>query len=103
MNVLEIYLVVNMVVITPLVPSTVHAMMDLPSIITMHLALVHIYTYMQIHHQYQLSIISLDINECDDNNGGCTQICENHPGEFNCSCHPGYFLDEDDVTCTGEL
>ena len=25
-----------------------------------------------------------NINECDYNNGSCSQICENHPGTFMC-------------------
>ncbi|EAL71369.1 hypothetical protein DDB_G0272434 [Dictyostelium discoideum AX4] len=32
-----------------------------------------------------------DIDEClDGNNGGCSQICKNSIGSFDCSCQPGY-------------
>lgn len=33
---------------------------------------------------------SPDNNECEFDNGGCDQICENLPGSFRCNCHPGY-------------
>ena len=31
----------------------------------------------------------------------CTQMCVEVEGSFNCSCYPGYELQEDRVTCTG--
>ncbi|XP_004446700.1 vitamin K-dependent protein S [Dasypus novemcinctus] len=36
-----------------------------------------------------------DINECKDPsnlNGGCSQICENIPGSYHCSCKSGFFM-----------
>ena len=45
----------------------------------------------------------LDINECENNNGGCMQICENIQGSFSCLCDPGYTLSPDGRTCTGRL
>ena len=32
----------------------------------------------------------LDTNECEINNGGCSQICINTIGSYNCSCNDGY-------------
>ena len=32
----------------------------------------------------------LDTNECILNNGGCSQICVNTIGSYNCSCNTGY-------------
>ncbi len=32
-----------------------------------------------------------DINECNGTNG-CTQLCVNQPGSFECACYPGYEL-----------
>ena len=42
-----------------------------------------------------------DIIECDDNNGGCSQICINTEGSFECFCRNGYVLDNDGRNCSG--
>ncbi|GBP19642.1 Fibropellin-1 [Eumeta japonica] len=34
----------------------------------------------------------LDINECNENNGGCDQKCINTPGNFSCGCNIGFEL-----------
>ena len=47
---------------------------------------------------YHLSIS--DINECDANNGGCSHVCVNKAGSFECQCNSGYEL-EDDKGCKG--
>lgn len=40
-----------------------------------------------------------DANECGDfTNGGCEQLCVNHPGGFNCTCKEGYEVRADDPT-----
>ena len=44
-----------------------------------------------------------DFNECDINNGGCDQICENTIGSFKCSCRPGYNQSQNGVSCDGKL
>ncbi|XP_064613090.1 signal peptide, CUB and EGF-like domain-containing protein 2 [Liolophura sinensis] len=33
-----------------------------------------------------------DVNECNTNNGGCSQTCTNTHGSYRCSCEPGYGL-----------
>ena len=44
--------------------------------------------------------ITIDINECLIDNGGCNQICLNTQGSFTCSCGTGYILDvADNQTC----
>ena len=42
------------------------------------------------------------MNECDTDNGGCSQICDNGIGHFNCSCYVGNTLDTNKLTCRGE-
>ena len=44
-----------------------------------------------------------DLNECDNNNGGCSQMCNNIVGSFYCSCESGYYLLHDGFTCNGEF
>ena len=45
----------------------------------------------------------VDINECQIDNGGCSQRCNNTVGSYNCSCQSGYELTDDDHNCTGKL
>ena len=40
-----------------------------------------------------------DINECLENNGGCSHNCSNQPGSYSCSCPMGYDLARDNKTC----
>ena len=41
-----------------------------------------------------------DINECDEQISGCSQVCTNNLGSFACSCYPGYTYDSGTNTCT---
>uniref|UniRef100_A0A8C7Z2C0 Oncoprotein induced transcript 3 n=1 Tax=Oryzias sinensis TaxID=183150 RepID=A0A8C7Z2C0_9TELE len=41
----------------------------------------------------------LDINECDKDNGGCSELCENTKGSRRCACGRGRLLSEDGLTC----
>ena len=43
-----------------------------------------------------------DINECQTDNGGCTQTCDNTNGFYQCSCWDGYELTSDNHTCVGK-
>ena len=46
----------------------------------------------------------IDINECVDNNGGCSQICSNTDGSFECECYNGYdFIENSTTDCKGTL
>lgn len=40
-----------------------------------------------------------DINECGQDNGGCSQVCRNQPGSFHCACHSGFALGADGRAC----
>ena len=48
-------------------------------------------------------LLILDVNECDDDNGGCDQLCNNTLGSFSCGCAEGYLLNGDSINCDGEL
>uniref|UniRef100_A0A8C4QT80 LDL receptor related protein 8 n=1 Tax=Eptatretus burgeri TaxID=7764 RepID=A0A8C4QT80_EPTBU len=39
------------------------------------------------------------VNECETNNGDCSQICRDRPIGFHCSCHRGFFLMSDNRSC----
>ena len=44
-----------------------------------------------------------DVNECGDGNkGGCSDVCINEAGSYECSCYPGYTLASDGHTCNGQ-
>lgn len=40
-----------------------------------------------------------DVNECSQKNGGCSQVCHNKPGSFQCACHSGFSLESDKKSC----
>ena len=48
---------------------------------------------------FNLGYFSKDINECGENNGGCSDICTNDAPGFECSCPEGFLLDEEGFTC----
>ena len=35
-------------------------------------------------------VFGTDIDECSTNSHGCSQVCINTDGSYNCSCHDGY-------------
>lgn len=43
--------------------------------------------------------LSLDIDECVENNGSCEQNCINTPGSFICDCPKGFRLSDDMSSC----
>lgn len=43
----------------------------------------------------------VDIDECTTGEAGCSQICKNTLGSFECSCDNGYELSYDSKTCDG--
>ena len=42
-----------------------------------------------------------DIDECQIETGGCTQICNNTVGSYHCECWDGYEMGNDSI-CIGE-
>ena len=54
------------------------------------------------HYNFSPYFSFLDINECSEENGGCSLACINTIGSYYCSCHtPGYTLTFDKHNCTG--
>ena len=43
-----------------------------------------------------------DVDECTDGLSGCSQVCTNIDGTFECSCTVGFTLGEDSQTCEGK-
>uniref|UniRef100_H2Y969 VWFA domain-containing protein n=1 Tax=Ciona savignyi TaxID=51511 RepID=H2Y969_CIOSA len=43
--------------------------------------------------------VCYDVNECDTNNGGCSDTCVNTQGSFHCTCPENMILDSDLATC----
>ena len=43
----------------------------------------------------------IDTDECNQDNGGCDQICNNAIGSYECSCRDGYELEFNGINCTG--
>lgn len=44
----------------------------------------------------------LDIDECSDNNGGCSEYCSNADGSYQCNCKTGLHVAVDGKTCIGK-
>lgn len=49
-----------------------------------------------------ITAMTVDEDQCAENNGGCQQNCLNEIPGYNCSCEPGYTLNEDGFSCDGE-
>jgi len=50
-----------------------------------------------------LPYIYSDINECETDNGGCTQTCVNTDGSYQCFCWDGYELTNNGYNCDGNV
>ena len=48
-----------------------------------------------------LIIFCIDVDECQNDNGGCEHTCINTPGSYLCECDNGYSLAEDGHMCSG--
>ena len=46
---------------------------------------------------------SADIDECTEPAHGCSQLCNNTLGSYNCFCLKGYLLEKDNKTCVGKF
>ena len=50
---------------------------------------------------YIIHIVA-DVDECLNNNGGCSHKCVNMAGTYRCECPPGSILHSNGHDCTGE-
>jgi hypothetical protein len=48
-----------------------------------------------------INVLCAEINECQDGNSSCEQVCMNTIGSYECACYDGYRLNQDRLTCTG--
>ena len=48
-----------------------------------------------------MPFITLDIDECLRNNGGCEYSCSNTDGSYKCGCQPGFKLKSNGHDCEG--
>ena len=62
----------------------------------------HTCTGQLIIQHYDNTFKNADINECDQNNGKCSQICFNEVGSYVCECQNGYQLDQTGLNCDGK-
>ena len=51
---------------------------------------------------FNAAFIHSDIDECENGDDDCRQVCNNTPGSYECSCYSGYFLRSDSQSCEGE-
>ena len=58
--------------------------------------------FIAFHTQIIMLHILTDTDECSVNNGGCSQLCVNKPGAFECKCKTGYKLHDDKKNCSGD-
>ncbi len=57
---------------------------------------LHVYSCLSLIHL----VLTVDIDECTQDNGSCDQICTNIDGSFFCDCDVGYQLV--DGLCQGD-
>ena len=50
-----------------------------------------------------LFFIVAEGSQCDETNGGCSDVCVNRTGEITCYCNSGYNLTDDGKTCIGNV
>ena len=57
----------------------------------------------QLQYEFVLLPRLIDVNECEESNGGCQHQCKNINGSYVCQCNKGFFLDGNGKTCSGIL
>ena len=90
---------------TQMDPSSVAVTLDIHLPLMVEDVMVGVYTSNSCCLQCSMNVLypflSVEVNECLDNNGGCDDTCTNTDGSFECSCPPGFRLASDERTCNG--
>ena len=97
MNVVRELISVSRFVWIKLVHTLVHVMSDMSRQENIHVKVWNSALWL-----WSLIYCTSDINECQTDNGGCTQTCDNTDGSYQCSCVKGYELADDKHTCVGK-
>lgn len=51
-----------------------------------------------------MTIIFLDMDECEMDNGKCQHLCYNSDGSYSCDCEDGFYLDmTNNQSCISKL
>ena len=58
-------------------------------------------THLKVYMTLSIQTVHIGMNECGDDNGGCSQLCTNASGIFLCSCREGFVLHSNGFTCQG--
>ena len=66
--------------------------------LSMYCTYVHTYITIKIY----IHSLHPDVDECSDENDGCSQTCTNTEGSYICGCNTGFVLDSNGATCNGE-
>ena len=90
-----------MKMLAALIPlAAIHALVNLDTLVVGYSVKVDYILHVQTVWHYVI-LSTTDLNECQDNNGGCGQVCNNSIGSFSCECYQGYELEDDGFNCTG--
>ena len=98
MNVLLTMVVVLIIVQTPWVIIAVLVIQDILSILMVITVLVCL--WLKVLKTY---FFLEEINECNNNNGGCEHSCHNTNGSYYCSCNTSYIINSDNHHCDGKI
>ena len=90
LDVLKVVLIVLEVISVHVRLAIIWAMIIIPALVSC------VINYFLIH------VLLQDIDECVQDNGGCSQRCVNNNGSFHCECTSGYSLIGNGFSCEGE-
>ena len=86
---------VKLLVLTLLVATVVHAMLD------MNLTMMYTTAMVSKCCMHNSHLFDIEIDECHRGTDLCEHNCTNTAGSYNCSCVVGYYLETNNHNCTG--